>query len=402
MTRRYKYASVFRSLYDFKGYKFNGFVLKRDAIFVFLKRVRKTCDCPVCGKRCKTIEDSYKRTIRDVYLGNKKCYITFFENKIRCRCGYRGIEKLDFIRPYSRSTSRFEGYICLLCEKMSLSDVCKVVGISWRTAKAIDKANLRDLIIDLQQVSPNRIGIDEIAYEKGHKYLTVVRDINLGKVIWIGKARKKETLDRFFKELGAEKSWNIQTVVCDMWDPYIASIKAHTNAAIIFDKFHIAKVINDAVDAVRKREFAKADEEERKKMKKKRFLILSRQKRLDDKKRETLFDLLNINKNLYSAYLLKEQALDIFDEKNEKIALHRLNKWLKNITKAGIEQFNKAANRIKRYMYGVINYFKYQLTNAQSEGFNNKINVIKRRAYGFKDLEYFKLKIMQSCGWRSS
>lgn len=108
------------------------------------------------------------------------------------------------------------------------------------------------------------------------------------------------------------------------------------------------------------------------------------------------------NEKLYQAYLLKEQALDIFDEEDEQTALKRLNRWFKNVEEAGLEQFKAVVNTIKSYFYEIVNYFKHRLTNAASEAFNNKINVIKRRAYGFRDLEYFKLKILQSCGWRSS
>jgi transposase len=402
MTRRYKYASVFKELYSFRGYKFNGFFNEKDVFFVFLAKKNKTCKCPSCGKRCRNIEESYKRTLRDIDLGDKKCYVTFFEHKIQCSCGYRGIEELEFVRPYSRCTQRFEEYVAFLSEKMSLSDVGQLTGLGWRTIKAIDKAKLRDLILDVRQLEPKRLGIDEIAYQKGHKYLTVVRDIDLGKVIWVGTKRKRETLDKFFSELGIRKSMQIKVIVVDMWDPYIASIKANTRAAIVFDKFHISKVVNDAVDKVRKKEFAKADKEERKLMKKKRFLILSRQKRLDEAKKERLRDLLDINKTLYGAYLLKEQILDIFDEENKSSAMKRLEKWLKNVSDAGIQQFETAAKRIMNYFYGIANFFEHKVTNGQSEGFNNKINVIKRRAYGYRDWEYFKLKILQSGGWRSS
>ena len=107
-----------------------------------------------------------------------------------------------------------------------------------------------------------------------------------------------------------------------------------------------------------------------------------------------------LNSNLYIAYVLKEQVLDIFDEENEAIARKRLQRWFENVAKAGIEQLQEVVKTIQQYIYGVYNYFKHRLTNAQSEGFNNKINVIKRRAYGFRDLEYFKLKILQSCGLR--
>ncbi len=387
-----------KDLYQFSGYKFCDSFVNNDSILIVLKRTGKTGKCPCCGKRCRHIHKKRKRRIRDLDLAGSKAYIWFSYFDIVCSCGYDGVEELNFVDSYSRYTKRFEEKIVVLCRVMCIKDVSREMCICWDAVKNIDKRNAIKYVLNLDSITPKRIGVDEIAYEKGHKYLSVVRDVDLGKVIWVGKSRKKGTLDKFFKELGIEKSWNIAVAVCDMWDPYIASIKANTNAALVFDKFHIAKVINETVDSVRKKEFSKADKEERKLMKKKRFLILSRQKRLSPEKKETLFDLLDINKKLYTTYLLKEQILDIFDETNEQTAIKRLNRWLKNIEKAGLEEFQKSAKRIKKYIYGIINYFKYQLTNAQSEGFNNKINIIKRRAYGFRDLEYFKLKILQTCG----
>jgi transposase len=392
--------AIFRlkDLYNFQSFKFCESFIENDKILIVLKRTNKTGICPKCKKRCRFIHKKRTHRIRDLNIVDSITYIEFVKYDIDCKCGYNGVEKLEFVDMYSRYTKRFEEKVIVLCQKMTIKDVSKEMKISWDTVKNIDKRNAKKHIVDLNIISPKKIGIDEIAYEKGHKYLTIVRDIDIGKVIWIGKSRKKETLNSFFKELGIEKSSQIQIVVCDMWDPYIASIKANTNASIIFDKFHIAKAINDVVDKVRKKEFAKADSVERKNMKKKRFLILSRQKRLDESKKESLFDLLSINKNLNITYLLKEQILDIFDEKNFDIAVKRLNKWFNNVRNVNITYFDNVVKRLKKYLYGILNYFIYGLTNAQSEGFNNKINVIKRKAYGFRDLEYFKLKILQTCG----
>lgn len=250
----------------------------------------------------------------------------------------------------------------------------------------------------MAQANPVRIGVDEVAYQKGHNYLTIVRDIDLGKVIWVGFNRTKETLDTFFKEFGPLKSRAIQVAVIDMWNPYIASVREHTDADIVFDKFHISKKVNEALDSVRKQEFAQADPEERKEMKHKRFLILSRNKNVEEDKREELDTLLKQNDTLCKAYLLKEQVLSIFDETELDTALKRLKKWMRNVEKSGIAAYDKIVNTIQSYMYGVLKYFKHRLTNAASEAINNKINVIKRRAYGFRDLEYFKLKIIQLCG----
>ncbi len=391
-----------KQLFNFDGFKFFESWIFEDSIIIELKRTQKTSKCPKCDRRCGHIKDIHKRRIRDLDIINSKTRIDFEERRISCSCGYTGIEKLSFVNRYSRYTKRFEFKVAILCKVMTLKDVSKEMKINWTTVKRIDKAYMKRFLIDLKYLNPKRIGIDEIAYKKGHKYLTIVRDVDKNKVIWIGMKRKKETLDLFFIKLGKRKTQKILVAVMDMWRPYIRSVSDNTNADIVFDKFHIAKKINDVVDKIRKIEFAKADNFERKTMKKKRFLILSRQKRLNESKKESLFDLLDTNKTLYSAYILKEQALDIFDETDSELAMKRLGRWFENVFEAGINEFEPVIKTIKSYLYGIKNYFKHHLTNAASEGFNNKINVIKRKAYGFRDLEYFMLKIYQTCGWKSS
>ena len=270
MNRQYKYAKVFQMLNSFKGYKFNGFEIKNGVIFIFLKKTRKTSDCPKCNRKCRIIEENFKRTIRDLDMKKFKCYITFFENKIRCKCGYRGIESLDFVRPCSRCTINFEDYISFLCQKMSIKDVAEILDLNWKSVKNIDKLQIRNTLPDIEDFNPKGIGVDEIAYKKGHNYLTVVRDLDLGKVIWVGIKRKKETLDEFFKLIGIEKCLQITKVVLEMWDPFIASVKENClNAELIFDKFHIEKKVNEAIDDIRKKEFKNAKDSERKDMKKK-------------------------------------------------------------------------------------------------------------------------------------
>jgi len=395
---RLKLSPLFRNLFNFRGFKLCGLREDKHRVTLVLDRTRVTADCPVCGKRCSSIEDTYTRRIRDLDLGLKQCFLVFTERKIRCRCGYRGVEKLDFVDKYSPYAKRFEDYVSMLCAKMTLTDAASVAEIDWKAAKRIDKKYLSRLVPEFDDLNPTRLGIDEVAYEKGHSYLTVVRDIDLGKVIWVGQMRKKETLDAFFTELGAKKCARIEICVLDMWDPYIASIHEHTHAAIVYDLFHVAQKITDAVDTVRKQEFNKADATTRKKFKKKRFLILKRGKRLNDESRETLTTLMAENERLYQAYLLKEQALDIFEERDEATALQRLKRWFANVKVAKLAPFDAVVKTITSYFDGILNYFRYRLTNAASEAFNTKINIIKRRAYGFHDLDYFKLKILQACG----
>jgi len=134
-------------------------------------------------------------------------------------------------------------------------------------------------------------------------------------------------------------------------------------------------------------------------MKHKRFLILHRRKNLTEEEDiESLDQILESNKPLYTAYVLKEEIADIFDDVNEARETIRLEQWFKNVSDSGIVEFGPVVLMIQNYIYEVFNYFKHKLTNAGSEGFNNKINVIKRAAFGFRDIEYFKLKIYQRCG----
>ena len=384
-----------RELYNFEGFSFMD-ICKENSVIIQMKKKGKTGICPVCNKKRRKVIETRIRKIRDENIAKEKCFIVIKTYRIICKGCFRGMEKLDFILPGERFTERFANYICELCEKMTLKDVARMAMIDWRTAKRIDKKKLKEIFKDLKNIKPIRIGVDEIAHEKGHKYLTIVRDLDAG-VIWVGEKRKKETLDQFFKELGKRKSKNITVAVMDMWDPFIKSVKENTNAEIVFDKFHIAKKINEAVDKIRKEEFAKADKEERKMMKHKRFLILYRNKNLNKEQEKDLNELMELNKKLYEAYLLKEQVLSIFDRRQKNVALERLQIWKENIKKSGIEEFRKLLKTFEHYLYGVENYFKHHVTNGASEGYNNKINIIKRRSYGFKDIEYFKLKILQSC-----
>ncbi|KAF1077927.1 transposase [Methanogenium sp. MK-MG] len=204
----------------------------------------------------------------------------------------------------------------------------------------------------------------------------------------------------FFAELGLDRSKEIETCCMDMWKPYINSVGQHTNAKIIFDKFHLVKIVNDPLDKIRKRIFYAADPEKKSNMKRKRFVFLYKRSNLPEEKSEDLKELLEQNEELFKAYILKEQFLDIFEGDNRHcMPVLRLVQWMDNVEESGIKELLPAIKTIKRHFDGIVNYFDFGYTNAASEGFNNKINVIKRAAYGFQDLDYFILKIRQTCGF---
>lgn len=292
-----------------------------------------------------------------------------------------------------------ETYVVSLAEKMSLKEVAEIVRLDWKAVKNIDREYIRSLLPNISTLEIKRIAIDEIAIMKGHKYFTIIRDYDTGIAIKIVFGRTYEETAKALASLGQERLAKILYASLDMWDPYIRAIKEQCpNVELIFDKFHVVKKVNEALDSVRKKEFANAEPDERINMKHKRFVILKRGENLNQKQKEELNMLMQSNEKLYKAYLLKEQALSIFDDKTSTFdqITERFDAWFSNILSNEMEEFYAVVDTIRHYFYGILNYFRYDMTNAIAEGFNTKINIIKRRAYGFRDLEYFMLKIYQS------
>ena len=395
---------VLRNLFPYKGFKFS--VLESGlSVVIGLKSRRKTGTCPNCKKRSKCIESVYEREIRDLDLAGKKCFLQFVQKKIQCSCGYRGLEQIEFVSKLRRVTKRMETYVVSLYQRMSIHDVSIVTGLDWKTIKNIDREYIKSTLPDVSKLNIRRIAIDEIAIMKGHKYFTIIRDYDTGLAIKILFGRGYAETAKALDGLGKERLEKIGYVSLDMWDPYIKAITEKCpNAKLVFDKFHVVKKVNEALDKVRKNEFNSADKEERINMKHKRFVILRREHNLDDNQREELKTLMQANSKLYKAYLLKEQILSIFDDKTSSFEQinGRILSWFENILSNGMEEFYGVVNTMKSYLDGILNYFRYGMTNAIAEGFNTKINVIKRRAYGFSDIEYFMLKIYQSSMQRLS
>lgn len=395
--------SVLGILFPYKGFKLFVQKCEKEEIIIGLKSRRLCGICPSCGKRCQNVEAEYERAVRDLDMIGTECYLRFSEKKIRCSCGYRGMEKLDFVAKSSRVSKRMETYVVSLCEKMSLKDAAEVTRLNWKTVRHIDGEYLKSLLPDISKLHIRRIAIDEIAVMKGHKYLTIIRDYDTGVAIKIIFSRTYEATVEALRSLGKEILNGIEYASLDMWDPYIKAIQeCCPQVKLVFDKFHVVKKVNEALDKVRKKEFADAEQEEKKNMKHKRFVILRRQASLNTEQKEQLNELMKRNERLYKAYLLKEQILSIFEDTEGKFEQiqQRLIQWLENILSNEMQEFYEVVNTITNHLEGVLNYFRYGMTNAIAEGFNTKINILKRRAYGFRDVEYFILKIYQQSLWR--
>jgi len=196
--------SFLKKLYPFKGYKV--FVESIDnKVIIGLKNRKKTGKCPKCGKHCTNIEMEYKKQIRDLDLADKICYIHFKQKKLHCKCGFRGMEELDFLAKFDRVTKRLANRVAECCENSTIKDVANQFKLNWKTVKEIDKEHIKILLPKIQDLVIRRIAIDEIAIMKGHKYFSILRDYDTGVTINIFFGRTYEETLKALNTLGSEK-----------------------------------------------------------------------------------------------------------------------------------------------------------------------------------------------------
>ena len=379
--------------------KFESAVTHGDSTEIHLERDYSLgFTCSGCGQMCFLSWDRRQARIRDLSVFELKTYLITDKHRTDCpTCGVK-IEKLEFADPYSRCTTRFEELVARLCRITNLKQVAELLSLDWKTVKAIDKKYLEKQFAIPDYDGLRLLAVDEIASHKGHNYFTVVMDLERTRVVWVGKTRTQETLDQFFKELGPERSKKIEAVACDMWDPFIASIKDNVpQAKIVFDKFHVIKNYSKVIDKVRNIEFKKAAEEKKEAIKGTKYLLLKNRDKLEKDQKEQLKTLLELNENINIAYMLKDDLKRVWKYKSRGWADKSLDSWISTAVASNIKPLMKFAQTLDNYRYGIVNHCSYPIDTGKLEGMNNKIKVIKRIAYGFHDDDYFILKIKQGC-----
>jgi transposase len=280
---------------------------------------------------------------------------------------------------------------------MTIKDVAKELSLDWHSVKELDKEYMREQLAKAPKVRPRVIGVDEISVKKGHEYRIIVSDLERRRPIWFGGTDRSEaSMDLFYSELGPERCADIRLAVMDMWKAFRASANHHApKAAILFDKFHVLRHLGEALDKVRKQEYARVTGSKRKFIKGQKYVLLSNRENLSSDGKKSLRLLLAANHRLNTAYLLKESFSQLWDYDSEAWARKFFDNWRDSLKWQRLTPYEKFAAMIDRHWDGIAAYCKPENKVALGfvEGFNNKIRVIQRRAYGLRDEEYLKLKI---------
>jgi transposase len=337
--------------------------------------------------------------VRDLPCGGLRIFLEIEVRRVACRaCGAVKRERLDFLADNPRYTKRFAFYVGKRCRSSPIKAIAEELGLDWHTVKELEKQYMRAQLRRASTPGPKVIGIDEVSIRKGHTYRITVSDLVRRRPIWFGGTDRSEaSMDEFFAWLGAKKSAGIRLAVMDMWKPFRNSTQRHApQASILFDKFHVLRHLGEALDTVRKAEYARLSGKDRRFIKGQKYTLLSHRENLTLAGKKSLKLLLAANKRLHTAYLLKESFGQLWSYHREGWARRFFENWRAALKWQRLKPFEHFAAMIERHWEGIAAYCQPENKVALGfvEGLNNKIRVIQRRAYGLRDEEYLRLKIL--------
>lgn len=356
---------------------------------------RKTC-CPKCGKHA-LVKNGYRmRRIIALPIGMKRTILNMKVQRYKCKeCDYDQQEKIRFTTGNRGYTHRFAKFVVDLLRGATLQQVATWLHISWDTVKEIHSTYLKQHYSPPSLDGVDSIGIDEFAVRKGHTYKTIVVDLKTGRIIYVGDGKGEEALAKFWKKV-KKKGINIKYVTTDMSQAFINSVKNNApEATLIFDHFHVIKLMNEKLDDIRRDLVSQETDEKKKKIiKGTRYLLLANGEDLKERGGSKKLDnALTLNQPLSQAYYLKEDLREVYRQINRVEAEKKINEWIHMAKSTGIKQLITMADNIQIAKPGILAWYDCPISNGRVEGINNKIKVMKRNAYGFRDDKYFTLRL---------
>ena len=357
--------------------------------------------CAECGARCPLYDHQPERQWR--HLDTCQYRTILHAEPPRSQCPEHGVRvvKLPWAEASSRFTALFEGLAIEWLKHASQKAVGEQLRLSWDEIHGIMERAVERGLARRQAEEIPHLGVDEKAFRKGHKYLTLVNDLTRSRVLYVAEDREQSSLDGFWSTITAEQQASIQAVALDMWDPYVASLRGHLPEAeekMVFDKFHIAKHLGEAVDRVRRKEHKvlKAEGDER--LQGTKYDWLRNPASMEKEQRREFAELRQSELKTARAWALKETAMDLYDYVYEKPARKHFHWWYNWAVRSRLQPMKEVAGMLKRRFENIITYLRHRITNATSESLNAKIQWIKYTARGFRNKQNFINAIYFHCG----
>lgn len=354
--------------------------------------------CPSCRASAGPCDPVRWRVLRDLDIASRHIELAVQVYRSRCRgCG-RPVVPVTIARGYSRCTRRLERQLFRLTGDSTVKAVARRMALDWETVKDAEVRYIRGLLRKRDLRGIRRIGIDEVSYERGHKYLTLVTDLDRHRVIYVTHHNDSRAIGRFLKWFGPDRCSKLRVVVTDIHDPYLKALRKLPKVALVFDHFHVSKIVHEALDEIRRRLQRELPPAGRRIIKGQRYVLLRASERLTDRQHVSLREILAANTDLTAGYVLKESFREVFNSEGLRVGRMRLKEWERQVRESGVPEMLKVLETIERRRKGVEAFFKYGASNGMAEGFNNVVGTIKKQAYGFHDRDYLALKILRTCG----
>jgi transposase len=356
--------------------------------------------CP----ECQTASSGYDRRPRR-WRHLDTCQLrTWIEAEIpRVQCPQHGVKQIaiPWAEPGSQFTMLFERLAIDFLRECSVSGAAALLRITWDEAWGIKARAVRRGLARRTAEPIAHLGVDEKAITKGHRYLTIVADLDRHRVLFLNDDRTAESLDAFWPACTPAQLDGIEAVAMDMWDPYVQSVRAHVPhgaAKIVFDKFHIVKHLHEAVDKVRRTEHRLLVRQDDTRLTGTKYLWLRRPSDFSPDQRRTFRQLLGSDLKVGRAWALKERFRHFWEYAYLTAAQRFFARWFWRATHSRLKPMAQVAWLVRRHLPNVLTYHRHRITNAGLEAVNATIQWVKKTARGFRNIEHFKTAIYFHCG----
>jgi len=353
--------------------------------------------CPICQESAP----GYDRKLRRWRHLDTCQFTTLIQAEVpRVECSTHGVKQLvvPWAAPGSQFTALFERLAIDLLRECAVKGTAKVLRIFWAEAWGIKHRAVARGLARRREEPLVHLGVDEKAIAKGHRYLTVVADLDRRQVLYLAEDRKQESLDRFWQTLSSSQQKGIAAIAMDMWEPYVQATRQHLEAAdqkIVFDTFHVVKHLHDGVDRVRRAEHRTLKQSGDTRLTGTKYLWLMRPQTMTAEQRDALQ---RSDLKVARAWLLKEQFRHFWDSTYRGAAQKFFTRWFWRATHSRLQPLAAVAKRLKRHLPNVLTYVKHGITHAGLEAVNSTIQGVKKMARGFRNVENFKTAIYFHCG----
>jgi transposase len=380
-----------------RGYHYQRTEYIAGGIVFWLRQPREKCRCGACGSANVILRGQSERRFRGLPIGSKRVTLVLPIPRLECRdCGVVRQAPVEFAEPRRTYCKSFARYALDLCRLMTIQDVAQHLGVSWDVVKELQKQDLQRRFAKPRLKFLRQIAIDEISIGKGHRYVTLVLDLESGAVVYVGQGKGGDALTAFWKRLRSSGA-QIEAVATDMSPAYIEAVTTRLpQATLVFDRFHVIKLFNDKLANLRRDLHREATDGLHKEvLKGTRWLLLKRPENLDPKRNEAtrLAEALKLNQPLATAYYLKEQLREVWEQDDEHEAQIFLLDWIAQAETSGIRMLIQFAKTLRFHARGILAWYDYPISTGPLEGTNNKIKTMKQQAYGYRDQEFFRLKL---------